>query len=199
MSVEENPKQTQIVTTAESLFMKYGIRRVSVEEICSEAGVSKMTFYKYFKNKTELLKFLITQLTSQAMEKYRDIMNQDIPYSEKVKGFIQLKMEQTKDMSGEFINELSRSAEPEIADLYTQKAQEAFHTIIQDFIAAQKRGEVREDIKPEFILYFLNHLIDLANDPQLIGLYESAPALVVELTKFYFYGILPRKSIDEKK
>ena len=51
-----NKKIQQLVTTAQELFMRHGIRRVTVEEICSEANISKMTFYKYFKNKIELTK-----------------------------------------------------------------------------------------------------------------------------------------------
>ena len=97
------------------------------------------------------------------------------------------------------MTELGRNADPEIADLYNKKAQEALHVYTQDFITAQKRGDVRKDIKPEFILYFLNHIIDLANDPQLIRLYESAQDLVMELTNFYFYGIMPREQAHEEE
>ncbi|MFC1502498.1 TetR/AcrR family transcriptional regulator [bacterium] len=199
MSAKENPKHTQIVTTAHSLFMKHGIHRVSVEEICQEAGVSKMTFYKHFKNKIELAKYIINKIITEAENKYKDLMARDIPYSEKVKLMIQLKMEGTKNLSREFMTEISRNADPEISDLYNSKAQEMFQALMQDFIQAQKKGEVREDIKPEFILYFLNHMIDLANDPQLINLYESAPDLIIELTNFYFYGIMPREEANEKK
>ncbi len=51
----------------------------------------------------------------------------------------------------------------------------------------------------KFILYFLDHMIDLANDPQLIRLYESAQDLVMELTNFYFYGIMPREQAHEEE
>lgn len=199
MNTEGNPKLVQIIETAHTLFMKFGIRRVSVEEICRDAGVSKMTFYKHFKNKTELAKHIINKIISEAEKKYKDLMARDIPYREKVKGMIQLKMEGTKDLSREFITELSRNTDPEISALYNNKAQEMFQALMSDFIHAQKQGEVRNDIKPEFILYFLNHMIDLANDPQLMNLYESAPALIMELTKFYFYGIMPREKANEKK
>ena len=51
-------KREQIVRTGNLLFSKHGLRRVTVEEICREAGVSKMTFYKYFPNKLELFKHI---------------------------------------------------------------------------------------------------------------------------------------------
>jgi len=38
-----------------------------------------------------------------------------------------------------------------------------------------------------------------ANDPQLIRLYESAQDLVMELTNFYFYGIVPREQAHEEE
>ena len=34
-------KQQQLVITAENLFKKHGIKRVTIEEICQKAGVSK--------------------------------------------------------------------------------------------------------------------------------------------------------------
>ena len=49
-------KKEQIVHTAETLFTRYESKRVTVEEICRLARVSKMTFYKHFSNKVELIK-----------------------------------------------------------------------------------------------------------------------------------------------
>ena len=197
MSVRENPKKIQIINTANSLFMKYGIRRVSVEELCREAGVSKMTFYKYFKNKKDLVKSLILQFVSEGMEKYRNTMAQNIPYMEKVKRIIQQKMDGTENLSQEFVTELSRNVDPEIADFYNTRVQETLQAVMQDLIDAQKQGDVRKDIRPEFILYFLNHMIDLANESRLMALYPSPQALIMELANFFFYGILPRDENHE--
>jgi AcrR family transcriptional regulator len=47
--------KTLIMNTAETLFLKYGFRRVSVDEICRSAKVSRKTFYVYFANKETLV------------------------------------------------------------------------------------------------------------------------------------------------
>ena len=47
-------KREQLLQTGEALFVKHGMRRVTVEEICRQAGVSKPTFYRYFENKAAL-------------------------------------------------------------------------------------------------------------------------------------------------
>ena len=41
----KNKKKQSIIKASRDLFMRYGIKRVTVEEICETAGVSKMTFY----------------------------------------------------------------------------------------------------------------------------------------------------------
>ena len=192
-----SPKQRQIVSTARALFWKFGIRRVSVEEICTEAGVSKMTFYKYFSNKNELVKFILEEITAEAISKYRRIMNQKVPFPEKVKQSIQLKIEQTEALSQEFFEDIHKKAEPEIKEFFHQKIQESLRLILHDYTAAQKTGDIRSDIKPEFIVYFLNKMMEMVKDEELSRLYSSPQDMILELTRFFFYGILPRK--DKKR
>ncbi len=186
----KNQKFRQLVATATELFMRFGIRRVSVEEICAEAGVSKMTFYKYFKNKIELSKYLLTQIYTESLIEYRNIMAQQIPYVEKVKLIIQMKHNQTTILSQEFFNDFSKNPNPEIAALLERLKAESLNEILKDFKVAIKNGNIRQNLKPEFILYFLNHLNEMIKDPQLLNLYNSPNELIMELTNFFFYGIL---------
>lgn len=45
----------QIVKTSRELFFKYGLRRITITDICSELRISKKTFYTVFKQKEELI------------------------------------------------------------------------------------------------------------------------------------------------
>ena len=185
-----NQKFKQLVTTSQDLFMRFGIRRVSVEEICSEANVSKMTFYKYFKNKIELIKYLLNQIFSEQMTEYRKIITQRISFPEKVKQIIRLKHEQTKITSQEFFYDLWKNPNPEIVELLEKLKEESLNEVLNDFKAAKENGDIRQNLKPEFILYFLNHMIEMAKDQNLLNLYNSPNELAMELTNFFFYGIL---------
>lgn len=196
---KNNRKQKfqQLVATAHDLFMRFGIRRVSVEEICSEANVSKMTFYKYFKNKIELNKYLLNQIFSEQMTEYRKIIAQQVPFPEKVKQIIQLKHEQTDLMSQEFFHDLLKNPNPEIAELLNKFKKDSFNEVLNDFNAAREHGDIRRNLKPEFILYFLNHMTEMAKDENLLRLYRSPNELTMELTNFFFYGILTPNANSE--
>ena len=188
----DNPKKQQIVSTARDLFWKFGFRRVSIEEICREANVSKMTFYKHFKNKDELVKYIIDLIIGIAMKKYREIMDSDMSFTEKVEKSIQLKMESSNDMSREFFDDFHKNASPELREHFNKLVRANLQTIQNDYIKAQKKGDVRSDINPNFILYYLDKILEMAKDENLIRLYKSPPDLINELTRFFFYGILPR-------
>ena len=44
----------KIIQQAGELFMKYGVRRVTMDEIARGLAVSKKTLYQYFKDKDEI-------------------------------------------------------------------------------------------------------------------------------------------------
>jgi len=184
-------KRKSLIHTAKDLFFKYGIKRVTVEEICQEAGVSKMTFYKHFKNKNELVKTMIIQITDEAMVQYREMMDSDIPFEEKVRGTIQMKLDGTSEMSQAFYADYLPNAEPELLEFMQMRAQEMYGEIIQDYKKAQEKGEIRQDVKIEFILWYLNKMLDLMKDEQLEKMYDSPQDLILEMVNFFFYGIMP--------
>lgn len=188
----ENPKKQQIVDAARDLFWKFGFRRVSIEEICSKAGVSKMTFYKHFSNKDELVKYIIDLITGNAMRKYREIMDSDIPFPMKVEKSIELKMESSDEMSQEFFDDFHKNASPELREHFNKLVQGNIQTILNDYVEAQKKGDVRPDINPQFILYFFDKIFEICKDENLMRIYKRPQYLIAEVTRFFFYGILPR-------
>lgn len=48
----------RIIKVASELFLKYGLRSVTIDDICNELRISKKTFYVHFKQKEELIESL---------------------------------------------------------------------------------------------------------------------------------------------
>lgn len=189
-----NLKFIGLVHAATSLFWKFGIKRITIDEICREANVSKMTFYKFFNNKIDIAKYVLETKMNSAIDKYREFMDADIPFTKKIEMSVQLKMEQTEDLSQEFLTDLYRNPYPELQEFLEFKKKEFLNQILEDYIKAQKSGHIRKNLKPEFILYFLNHMFEMAKDKELYQIYENAQELIMELTNFFFYGIMTEKN-----
>jgi len=56
-----------------------------------------------------------------------------------------------------------------------------------------QRGEIRRDVKLDFIMFASEHLRTLVTDERLAELYASPQELIGELIRFFFYGIMPRE------
>ncbi len=70
---KNNHRYVQVLAAARELFWKHGLKRVTVEEICREAGVSKMTFYKFFPNKVTLAKAVYDKEVETGYEKFIEL------------------------------------------------------------------------------------------------------------------------------
>jgi len=60
------PPRDRIVATASDLFYRHGIRAVGVEAIAEAAGTNKMTLYRHFASKDELVAEYLRRLAADA-------------------------------------------------------------------------------------------------------------------------------------
>jgi AcrR family transcriptional regulator len=191
---KQSDKFKAIVNAAKSLFWKHGLRRVTIEEICQDAGVSKMTCYKYFSNKTAIAKYLIEEMFESGIIAYKEIYNSDIPYEEKVKKVLNLKMSNTHEMSQELLDDIYKNPDQELFETIENIKKRMIGIYLGDIRDSQKTGKIRSDVKPEFMLYFLNNLTEMLTDSRLVDIYPNPEQMISEVMTFFFYGIMPRKN-----
>lgn len=186
-----NKSYQLILNASQELFWKHGISRVTVEEICSAAGLSKMTFYRYFKNKNELAEKVLQQFIEANTLKYSAIMEQEIPFAEKVKLLVLMKHQSTNNISDELIRDIYRKDESGLQKLFEESGDRMMARLMEDFGEAQKKGWIRSDLNLNFMFYFLNHLSTLMVDKNFLSLFSNSHDAIMELTNLFFYGIMP--------
>lgn len=186
-------KQQQILATAEDLFQRFGIRRVTVEEICSTAKVSKMTFYKYFKNKVELVRFFLNSWVEDGMKQFEEVRRSPLPFPQKLARILELKEESTRKVSHQFALDYLNGI-PELKAFFREKYDKSIALFIDFIREAQQKGEVRSDMKVEFFLAMITAVKQLIEDKDLVSLYDNYNDFIMEVNNFLFYGLLPRSA-----
>lgn len=194
MSKEEGiSKYTVILAKGRELFWKYGFKKVSVQEICKEAGISKMTYYKLFADKTELAKAVFDQEVNQNVKAFRSIIEEKNAPLEKIIKLIGMKREGASGISKEFLKDFYADDKAGIKIYIEQKTNAAWDEMLNDFKKAQRKGIFRKDLKPEFFLYFSQKAGEMLSDEQLLKLYKRPQELVNEFSNFFAFGISPRQ------
>lgn len=69
--------KSEILKTAGELFLKYGLRSVSIDDICNEMHISKKTFYVHFKQKDELVECLLTSIRDNEIRNQNELLLSD--------------------------------------------------------------------------------------------------------------------------
>ena len=189
-------KRKKIIETGKELFWKHGIKKISVEEICKEANVSKMTFYKFFPNKIEFAQYILDNVIEESLVKFQEIVDSDISFTEKVKQLFVMKLEAAGDISKEFIEDMYKNPDSGLL-AYMEKQGERSMKIFKQFIEdSKKKGLIRKDVKVEFILAYQKQLTLMMEDKELMNNYDHIHELIMESMEFLFYGIVER---DVKK
>jgi AcrR family transcriptional regulator len=184
-------KQLALLTAAKELFWKHGFRRVRIEEVCEKGKVSKMTFYRYYTNKTELAKAVFEREANIGMARFREILHEKSSPAVKIDKLLRMKLEGNKDISQEFLMDFYKSTETGLKEFIEEKIREIWTEILEDFRLAQKKGIFRKDFKPEFLLYITQQFATMITDETIMRMYPDPQDMIREMTNFFIYGIAP--------
>ena len=185
MSSTKRPslKRQQILETGMELFSRHGARRVTVEEICREAGVSKMTFYRHFSNKVQLVEVLRDRIADETFAAFDAIDALDIPFPEKIDRMTRFKAQQAQRISTEWIQDMVSMDEVHA---------EIKRRFIANLRRAQERGEIRADIELEFHWMVVQKCSELFHEGHWQAVLPDAAAFSRQLRTLLWYGLLSR-------
>ena len=195
-SVKKTKSYFRITEAANHLFHKYGIKKVSVEELCQNAEVSKMTFYRLFKNKEELVRHILILDFENAFNEQVKLFKSDLAFKEKLQNALALKYERSKQYSMEFVSDLYTSKDDAIIKLMHDLGQKGL-LVFRNFLeSGQKEGFVRKEVKIDFIMLYLNFMQEKLINKEMLALFESAEDLSRHVTDMFFYGVLAKEMND---
>lgn len=187
----------EILQTALKQFLKYGIRKMSIRKLVDPIGISTKTFYKYFKDKEELLEAVLhlhyTQ-QYQLLENYSADQNVVTLFFD----IWHAAIEGEYSVSNKFFHdlhyyypELERKTEAAIGHKFWKKIEQ----IVQKGI---KEGVFKEDSCPEVALEGLAVLYGaVARSGDFKKFRKSAHEIFLNTIVLYIRGLCTRKGIRQ--
>ena len=141
----------RILNAAKSLFMKKGFSKVTTDEVCKTASVSKTSLYRYFGDMSGLLEDVVRRELESRLPEYHALPNSREELS---KSLHRIGYDVAELLSDPELLELDRMAleiarsHPKIGEIYNHIAFELFQKHIGDLLKhAQEHGfvELRAD------------------------------------------------------
>ena len=184
----------KIMAAARDLFWKHGFRRVSIDEICRNAGISRMTYYRYFQNKTDLAKLVLKKVVDEGYDKFLSILAGEDSPEEKIGKILSLKFDGTHEVSREFLNDFYFDKSSDLHAYIQEISSETWKKIIGVIEDSKRKGIFREDLNPSFFYIISQKIAEMLSDPQVLKLFNSPQEMIMESARLLIYGITPRKT-----
>ena len=166
-----NNKQ-KIIDVAFSLSAKYGFDNVSMKQIQEESGLAIGSIYYHFKNKDEILEYILRRYLLNGFDQLRNEVKQlDLPIMEKLRFIINYKSNDfaTKEVISEYALKRPNFSHkdffvlltsiyhhhPEIRPIFYELHDEMYDFYYEIVKKAIENGEIRDDIDIRILIIFI--------------------------------------------
>ncbi|MEN8811347.1 MAG: TetR/AcrR family transcriptional regulator [Flavobacteriales bacterium] len=187
-----------------ALFMKYGIKSVTMDDIAKELGVSKKTLYKYFKDKNAIVSTLMKMDLNSEMQKLSSLTNSSTNAIEETFAFSQVLIEKLKTVNPSLMYDLEKYHPKAWSLFINHKRVDVFNCIRANIERGIDEGFYVSIINAEVVAKLYSEKIDLIFNQEIFPLGKfSVEEVYTEMIEYHLRGIVNEKGrqylIEKKK
>ncbi|MCB0400642.1 MAG: TetR/AcrR family transcriptional regulator [Flavobacteriales bacterium] len=189
-------KKTEIIASATMLFMKYGIKSLTMDDISSHLGISKKTLYQFVSDKKDLVKqgmaLMIEHEKSmlcQAMETSQNAIDELI-------GVTRCVSSEIGEMHPSVIFDLQKYHPSAWKLMETHKKNFIYNMMLENLKRGIKEGYYRDNLDPFVITNIYIGMVDNVLNPENpIHKSMSIDQLHKEIIRYHIMGIANEKGL----
>ncbi|KAE9542095.1 TetR/AcrR family transcriptional regulator [Ursidibacter maritimus] len=175
---------------AEQLFSAQGLKRVSIDEICQQSKVSRVTFYKHFKNKKALIKELFTEQKNTTRQAFLQLLEQQASLEEIIETIFSLQKKALDGLYSQAILSDLHSLDLELTMFFREMEQEKHDFMHYFFTQLQEKDIIARDIPIVLIDMLIKALDIFSRKKEITNHYiGNEQQLFQDLLRIFIYGI----------
>lgn len=192
--MEENEVKNKILKGAEELFMRYGVRSITMDEIARHLGISKKTLYQYFADKDDIVSSTTRQHLVLEQAQYEQIANESKNSVEELVKLSFCLKENLKGMNPSLLFDLQK---------YHQKAWNVWiefknncirESVVRNLKKGMEQGHFRTDIDPEILAIVRIEMVQIGFDDQVFPRDRfNLPQVQMHILEHFIHGLLTDK------
>ncbi len=186
----------KILLKVTELFMRYGIKSISMDDISNQMGISKKTLYQFVDNKKDLIQKIFERHIKEELEAMKVIVNESENAVEEIVRIAQYVTQLLREMSPKTLYDLQKYYRS-IWDMMEALHQQHIFAIIKKNIERGIKEDLyRGDLNPDIVAKLYVGKNSLIVDEKLFPLKDyNTEKLFKEHIKYHIYGIASKKGL----
>lgn len=183
-------KQKQIISVCHQLFLRYGIKSVTMDDIAKEMGMSKKTLYVHFKNKKDLIMKVVTGYLDYHKTQMEEIFSKKLNAIDELFEIYLKNNTELSEMKPMILFEL-RKYYPEAWKKYDNFKQSYIPSRVEENLnRGKKEGLYRKNLNSRIIAIAYTNLLNLIFETDQFGEKDyDFKTLYLELFYYHIRGI----------
>jgi AcrR family transcriptional regulator len=184
--------RARILLHARLRFFRDGYGAFTMDDLATDAGISKKTLYVHFKSKRTLCRELISAVAEEIRRDAETVLRDPgLTFLEKLRGFAQGMMERFSRLGPDVLPDLARRAPDLHRHLERVRAKNVPYVFGRLIEEGQVAGVVRDDISPVFVAEFHLHAMQgLMHPATQQRLHLTPPQTFDQAIRLLFGGLL---------
>jgi AcrR family transcriptional regulator len=192
--MEENNTKEKILKGAVELFMRYGVRSISMDDIARHLSVSKKTLYQHFEDKDELVTLASESQIEMSKKQYDQLtVDSKNAIDELAKISVCLRKDMT-EMNPSLLFDLQKYHPKAWAVWLDHKNNFIRESVVRNIRQGIAEGNYREEINPDVVAAIRIEQIPVAFDTKIFPSDKFNLAEVqMQIFDHFVYGICTEK------
>ena len=188
---------SKILATAEELFLKYGIKSVSMDDISRQVGISKKTLYDCIENKKDLVGQIVAKHREDRVKAFHEIRANAKNVIDEMMEITRHTIVKIRRFKPTVIYDLRKYYRENWKSLEKLQCEFVKEFVMENFNKGVKEGLYRDDIDNEMASNFYTYmaLLLLDEDKFPIDKFERG-MLCAKFIQYHLRGIATQKGIN---
>ncbi len=190
-------KEKLIIERARELFLLYGLKSVTMDDLSRELGMSKKTLYQYFTDKKNLIEKILNREIGRLIERFETLFDENknaleilVNIQNEILNFVKRQPPNVKYDLRKYYPDLWEK-------IRSRQFDEMFKAIVKILKQGIKQGLFRKDLQPEIIAALQVKRSEILNTKEFEELTRnfSKEEILNQVFKYHIHGICSPKGI----
>ncbi|MGB1102061.1 MAG: TetR/AcrR family transcriptional regulator [Crocinitomicaceae bacterium] len=193
-------KKEEIIQGALNVYMKFGIKSVTMDEMARQLGVSKKTLYRYVSDKNELVEACVLHDHECALNGIQDIMSKDLNAIEELLEIGRYMVKTLGSIHPSIFFDLSRYHPGVLKLMQTHKHETMRGIVLSNLTRGVKEGVYRENLSPDIMSWMHMGIMDMVMSGDVIPIDQyRVDEVYSEFFRYHIRGIASKKGLEHLK